>query len=506
MDKLATDVLVIGAGAAGIRAAIEASMAGAAVTLVADAEPVKGGATFSGLSPGWGIQALSGEERTGDSLEAFYDDVMRVGLGCCDPQLVRILVEESGARVRDLMSYGLEFKTGADGKPVRARGCFSDVERAFLARDMANIRGTFLSILQQMPVRLVTGDVTDLIVSDDQCFGAWIILEGGGYLQINAKSTILATGGGCAVFDDHMSNGCGVGYALAHGAGAELANMEFIQFALGLKNNGTRKFLPYGQLDQPDKIVNSSGCDIIKRHLPDSTQRSEAANLRRTHMPFSCRDLSVMVDIAIAKARRSDKHLYWQKGCSKNERFEVVHFAHAFNGGIKINAQAESTVAGLHAAGEVATGTHGADRIGGCMMTATQVFGQRAGHFAARRAAKIGAINTLAGNQIRIQPSQPQDRREDDAEDFAVIESRVKATMNRYAGVLRTEEGLKMALSVLESCQIQINDNKLKGADSNREYYRVRNMVTTARIVVQSALAREKSVGSHYRADYKAVE
>ncbi len=111
---------------------------------------------------------------------------MRVGLGRCDPQLVRILVEESGARVQDSMSYGLEFQTGSDGEPIRARGCFSDIERAFLTRDVANIRQTFLSILQRVPVRIVTGYAIDLIVNDGQCLGAWIGLKGDGFLQINA--------------------------------------------------------------------------------------------------------------------------------------------------------------------------------------------------------------------------------------------------------------------------------------------------------------------------------
>ena len=301
-----------------------------------------------------------------------------------------------------------------------------------------------------------------------------------------------------------MANGGGgAGYALAHGAGAALANMEFIQFAMGLKKNGTRQFLPYGQLDQPDKIVNSSGSDILERFPPDGGQRSEAVNLRRTHMPFSCRDSSGLVDIAVAEARQSDKYLYWNDGGTNGDRFEVDHFAHAFNGGVKINAKAESTVAGLYAAGEVATGAHGADRIGGCMMTATQVFGQRAGHFAARRAARIGTNLSLPSAAKPIKREQPRAGNEDVLRPLAEIESRVKETMSQCAGVLRTKKGLKKAWSVLKSCKTQMVDLGFTGAGAGREYYRVRNMVTTARLVVQSALAREKSLGSHYRQDDK---
>ena len=504
MSNLSTDVLVIGAGAAGIRASIEAAKADVEVTLVADKPPGSGGTTFSNISGGWGIQALEGKERTTASLEAFYDDIMRVGLGFCDPQLVRFLVEESGARVRDLMSYGLEFKTGTDGKYLRARGCFSDVERAFLAEDTANIHRTFLSILQRTSVRTVTGYAIDLIVDDGRCLGAWIGLPGRGLLQINAQAIILTTGGGSAIYKNNMSTGgeSGAGYALAHRAGAELTNMEFIQFALGLKYKGTRKFLPIGQLDQSGEIVNADGCDVLKRYLPDDDHRHRAITQRRHHMPFSCRDSSGLVDIAVAEARQTDEHLYWNNCVSSGDRFAVVHFAHAFNGGVKINEKAESTVAGLYAAGEVATGTHGADRIGGCMMTATQVFGHRAGHYAASWATQ-SRMKTFPGESTSIIERQPLGAgSEDVSEALAVIEDRVKEAMDQYAGVLRTRKGLKKAQSILNTCQTQLGALNFIGADG-KDYYRIRNIVETANLIVQSALARNNSKGSHYRQDNK---
>ena len=504
MSNFSTDVLVIGAGAAGIRAAIEASKASAEVTLVADAKPAKGGATFSIISNGWGIQALVGEERTAANLEAFYDDVIRVGLGCCDPKLVRILVEESGARIQDLLSYGLAFKNGEDGKPIRAGGCFSDTKRAFLTRDIANIRRTFLSILRRSPVRIVTGDAIDLIVDDGFCLGAWIGLKRGSSLQINAKSTILATGGGSGIFENHLSNGgsSGAGYALAHRAGARLTNMEFIQFALGLKNNGTRKFLPIGQLDRAGRIVDPTGGDILDNYFADDDHRRSAKEKRRKHMPFSCRDSSGLVDIAVAEARKSDKHLYWHNGGLKEDHFEVVHFAHAFNGGVKINEKAESSVAGLYAAGEVAAGPHGADRIGGCMMTATQVFGYRAGHFAARKATQSRMKTFPDKNTTNLKHQPLGTGSEDVSEALAVIEDRVRATMDRYAGVLRTRKGLKKAQSILGACQTQLGALNFIGTVS-RDYYRIRNIVETAKLVLQSALARNNSRGSHYRQDDK---
>jgi succinate dehydrogenase/fumarate reductase flavoprotein subunit len=110
MDTVFADVLVIGAGAAGLRAAIAACKEDVNVVMVAADDVTHGGSTFSRISQGWGIQALVGEERTDENLEDFYNDIVNVGLGQCDPKLVRILVEESKPRTEDLMSYGLRFK------------------------------------------------------------------------------------------------------------------------------------------------------------------------------------------------------------------------------------------------------------------------------------------------------------------------------------------------------------------------------------------------------------
>ena len=110
IQKINTDVLIIGAGAAGIRAALAASEAGMEVVLVTKGAVTESGSTFSPVTKGWGIQALLGDERTDRNLNNFYDDIIRVGLGKCDPKLVRILVEESGPRFEGLLSYGVRFK------------------------------------------------------------------------------------------------------------------------------------------------------------------------------------------------------------------------------------------------------------------------------------------------------------------------------------------------------------------------------------------------------------
>ena len=223
MHKIKTDVLIIGAGAAGIRAALAASEAGIDVLMVAKGAVSESGSTFSPITKGWGIQALIGNERTKQNLEGFYNEIIRVGLGACEPGLIRILVEESGPRFEDLLSYGMRFKKDATGKYVRAKGCFSRTDRAFLTESYENIRQTFCRMLKSPNVTTIQGQALELIIADSSCWGSWIHTKTGNIIQINAKATILATGGGAGIFLDNLVGEVekGDGYALAHKAGAK---------------------------------------------------------------------------------------------------------------------------------------------------------------------------------------------------------------------------------------------------------------------------------------------
>ncbi|MBL7202898.1 MAG: FAD-binding protein [Desulfobacteraceae bacterium] len=320
MGTLSADVLVIGAGAAGIRAALAASEAGAEVILMAKGKMGRAGSTFSPVSKGWGIQALVGEERTDENMEAFYNDVIRVGLGRCDERLVRILVEESGPRLEDLISYGIQFKKDSQGNYKRAKGCFSEYERAFLTEDLKNIKEAFMSALRRSSAKLISGRVVELLIGDNSCWGCWAVTDTGKIIKIEAKATVLATGGGAAIFKDHLvSDGeIGDGYVLACRAGAKLDNMEFIQFMLGLKGGENRLFLPLSGLDTYGKLCDSKGLDLLEGYIPDPKTRALAVHERQRHFPFSSRDLSCLVDIALAWERRNGKRPFW-KGRGERE-------------------------------------------------------------------------------------------------------------------------------------------------------------------------------------------
>lgn len=498
METIKTDVLVIGAGAAGIRAALAAFEENSDVLLVAKGQITKSGSTFSPISKGWGIQALVGSERTDKNLKKFYDDIVRVGLGQCDPKLVQILVEESGDRFEDLIKYGIRFKKDTQGNFIRSKGCFSDEERAFTSEDMENIQQSFMSILQRTSIKKIIAHVIDLIIADGKCWGAWALRHDEELITIHAKSTVLATGGGAGIFSDHLvsDSEVGDGYALAYRAGAALDNIEFIQFMLGLKKDKERMFLPLFDIHKPGVLVDPEDRDLLEKYITDPRMRYKAVDERKTHFPFSCRDSSYLVDFAVAKERRNGRKVCWEDGSNSEEKPEVVHFSHAFNGGVKINETAISTVPGIFAAGETASGPHGADRIGGCMMTATQVFGKRAGQFAALRAKGDAIFPDKMEIPEHIQ--KVARRKGSELRDPALfeIEKQAKEKLSRDLMVVRDKKDLNECLASIESLIFSLKETEVK---NDRIYFELRNILLVGKLVALNAMNRDKSLGSHFR-------
>jgi len=501
--SITTDVLIIGGGAAGIRAALAASEEGVRVTLVTKAPLTESGSTFTTLSPGWGIQALAGRERTPENLEAFYNDIMRVGLGQCDPTLVRILVEESGPRFEDLLSFGIRFRKDTRGNYLRAKGCFNDYERAFLTESLENINESLLSKIRRSPVRLMLGQAASLITSDEICWGAWIITSNGRTIEVCAKATILATGGGAGLFRDHLvtDDEAGEGYALAHRAGAKCTNLEFIQFMLGLRSKASRRFLSLPDLRLPGVLKDSEGLDHLETNIPDPEERSKAVEDRLRHFPFSTRDASCKVDLAVARTRREKRQVLWNKPDPTDGPWEVMHLAHAFNGGVRINERAESSITGLFAAGEVAAGPHGADRIGGCMMTATQVFGARAGKHAALRAKheKASFPQVTVPEFLDRLGLKPKGGTLDS--ELLYLFDEAKTAFSTELMLLRDHKGIMNCLSKIREAThfmngVSENDPRFSAATKNR--------LSAMALICEAALKRKESLGPHYRTDARS--
>ena len=231
------------------------------------------------------------------------------------------------------------------------------------------------------------------------------------------------------------------------------------------------------------------------KHIPDSKKRYRAIDNRQRHFPFSCRDTSCLVDIAVAHEEKTGNKVYWR---SEKKEAEVVHYAHAFNGGPTINDKAETTVPGLFAAGEVAAGPHGADRIGGCMMTATQVFGERAGRFAALRVKRIRtSLDTKEKpHVIEMLENRSAYNRKD--KKLPALKTRIRKTFSRNMMILRNKDGLNTCLQEIKETDSHLD----KIEDVNRlDFLNLKNMLLTMQLIATSALNRKESLGPHYRTD-----
>ena len=230
-----------------------------------------------------------------------------MGLGVCDQDLARILVEESGEAFQDLVSYGLAFRKDESGDYIREKGCFSEHKRAFLTDSLANIRSSFQSAFSASGAKTVVGRAVRLLVADNACYGALVVARDGTSVEIRSRATVLATGGGAALFEEHSVGEAqtGDGIALAIDAGAKIVNMEFIQFMLGLKSGAEKRFLPRRKLQERAVLTDCEGRDLPEREIEDEKLRARALKERLGHAPFSSRDASCLVDRSIARANRN---------------------------------------------------------------------------------------------------------------------------------------------------------------------------------------------------------
>lgn len=537
-DIIRTDVLIIGAGAAGIRAAVEAKKEGVDTLLIIKGELGKTGSTFYPLGWGRGFQASLGAVDKQDTPDRHTQEILEAGLDMCSERLSWILAQEAPGRIKDLMDYGLEFEKHG-GEYVRICGCFSKCSRVFLVTNMEKIRRGMTEIVRKGNISVMENFmVVELIVNQGECVGVVGVDREGEVVVLQAKSVVLATGGGGGIFRFNLNptDITGDGQAMAFRAGAELTNLEFFQIGFAFVYPLKRMLLEGILFRYKPEIYNGRRREFIPEYLPSDVGFNECLRLRAAHMPFSTRDVSKYIDIAsfveITRGRAA-KHggiildltklstriirsnplgqawcsAMMRKGfdCTKTP-MEITLHVHALNGGLKINEKTETTVPGLYAAGEVAAGPHGADRLGGNMMTATQVFGARAGRYAARRAKsmKRSSPDKRISEQVKTNIVSLRDRKKGLL--VRNVKEKIQRTMWRNVLVNRNAEYLLKCISVLD--EIEKNDLpqvKISGTEELFHALALPNMVQTGKMIATAAQIRKESRGSHHRADFPNI-
>lgn len=537
VTELYTDVLVIGAGAAGCRAAIEAADRGARVILLVKGRFTRAGSSFYPLTEGLGFTtAVPGSPEEAAGIEAHYREIMAAGLGMTSPTLARVLAEDAPRRFQELIErFQLPFDADPDGTILRWKPDYgSGTVRAGGASILA-LRQTFAREVGRRDIRVIEhASATRLLGDPHGCLGAVAVTREGQTMVISAGATILATGGYAGLFEYHMTTPdiLGEGYALALDLGAELVNLEYYQMILGLTHPFRGMLIAESCLESLPALTNGLGQPFLERYLPAGVSVQDCLFERAHTGPFHAEGIAKYVDIALFEeiiagratasgglrcdftGKRADElrglrpdWLNWalERGLDVQETpVDIAPHVHADNGGVLINAQAATCVPGLFACGEAAGGPHGANRIGGNMMMNTQVFGTRAGAFAAEYANRtrqphlsadeagpeLARLKELSSRPAGVEPRE--------------VLARIRTTMYRHMAVRKNAETLQRALDQLAEIEERLLPNLGLWPGQLHLALGLPRSMEVARLIVRSALLRRESRGPHYRDDYPA--
>jgi aspartate oxidase len=451
----------------------------------------------------------------GDSPGLFLSDLLAAGDGVNDDALARALAVEAGDRVAELAGMGVSLLL-ARGEPDRVRAPGHSASRSYR---VAPLTGKPPGVALTLPLRataeasgvvcLDRRQVTELLVSEERAVGARAVdTARGRSLVYSAAAVILATGGGAYLYEctNATSEVAGDGYALALGAGAELRDMEFVQFHPTRMDTPVSRMLTEGLIDDGAVLRNRFGEEFMCRYHPDGNMAPRDARSRAIYSEIrSGGGLAgyLLLDCSrIPPERLRLRHsgltdLLRRRGVDfPVEPLRVYPAAHFFMGGVAIDAEGRTSVAGLYACGEVAGGVHGADRLGSTAYSEALVFGARAGLAAAEYAASRPAAGLPRGLSLGA-GAVPASRSTAVAETWRELRS----LMWRHAGLLRSADGLGAALRRLTELRAVTHDDaSLPTSDGQAASLHL--ALTTAEAVVRCALSREESRGAHWRADY----
>ena len=391
-EPIRTDVLIIGAGLSGLRAAWSAkgTEPRTDVLLVDNQEMAQpGGSSFTNGNNALGMQVpMNDQER-----EEFVREASNLGPGYVVEELIRILAEDARERFQDLDRLGFEFDRHPDGSIKRYPGCFSIQKRAVIFRDLGKCHGLLRKKAMDLGVRFLDShSLMELLTDNSRCKGG-LFFDGckKDITPILAKATIMASGGTASLYKYNLAGRGveGTSHVIMDRAGTRMENLRYLQFMW--YSLPDRQFFSFKTLLNQDLVtVSGPGRNAAPVCLPhESKEFRLLIQERLRHCPYGYGLKDSIVDKTIA-ANLIDNSGVLISMADKGKAVMIAPFAHASNGGAVVDNNGITSVKGLFAVGECATGMHGANRLGGAMVTATQVFGHRAGCAAARLARENG--------------------------------------------------------------------------------------------------------------------
>jgi succinate dehydrogenase / fumarate reductase flavoprotein subunit len=521
-----TDVLVIGSGAAGMYAAVEAARAECQVLLIDRSLIGRGGATVMAQMT---VAVALGSE-VPDHWTHHYNDTLIAGRGLCSAPLARLLCEDAPDCISEMDRWGVGWAR-SDGRITQATAPGHDRARCVYV-DFLNT-GPAVSKTLRTAVNRTTGIrkagdlcVVDLLRHDGEIIGAVALhLGSGAAVVISAKATIVATGGLTRLYarNSASANMGGDGYALALRAGASLVDMEFVQFfpighlaprligmdpimwdpfryKLGgrLLNGRMKEFTSQYGSDEDGKYVLTR--DLASYAILKEVEAGRGSPHGGAYLSFQhCSEAALREAFGPVIDRLANNNIDLTR-----TPIEVAPIAHYHMGGVRADARMATELPGLFVAGEAVGGANGANRLSGNAITEALVFGRRAGRSSAMHAR---SIKTQQDGQPAARATLDLITAERGRDiNTAEMIAAVQATMQRDVGTLRREDRLVRAQTRLAQLASDLGECPPSGStvfDLQRlEWFDLRNMLLVARTVAQAALARRESRGAHQREDF----
>jgi len=505
------DFLALGSGIAGLTFALNAALHGSVAVLTKKQRSESNTNYAQG-----GIAAALGAD---DSWELHLHDTLAAGAGLCVREAVEVLVREGPRLVHWLIEQGAQFDRNPDGSLALGKEGGHSRNRIVHAADHTGyeIERTLLIAARKTPQITILEhyQALDLLLEGGVCVGVRVLdTLTGDLFDIRARAVLLATGG-CGQVYLHTSNpliATGDGIAMAWRAGATIANMEFIQFhPTTLYHTDAPSFLI-------SEAVRGEG-GLLKRRdgyrfMPDYDPRAELAprdivaraidaELKKTGDPCVYLDITHLDPDFVRRRFPTIYQTCLQYGIDiTREPIPVVPAAHYTCGGVWTDLNGRTTIPRLYACGEVAyTGVHGANRLASNSLLEALVFSERAAQHATTRLDEPPPQPKPSCLTVPLAPPTPDARKAAYAENWDALRLKIRQTMQRQVGIVRTVARLREARDALEPLAVQI-ETAYRQMPPTVESCEARNLAACALLITYSALARNESRGLHYVLDY----
>ncbi|MGM0706205.1 MAG: L-aspartate oxidase [Bacteroidota bacterium] len=524
VETVKTNVLVIGAGAAGLRTSIELAENGIDCLVLGKRDH---GDAHTIWAAG-GINASLGSLDPEDRWEIHAADTFNEGHLVNDVTAVETLCQRAPERIRELDAWGMDFNRTDDGKINQRYFGAQSFRRTCFVGDR-----TGKALMETLVQKAMTLNVpyrqnlyiTDLVVDDGRAVGAvGFDMESGKPVAFDADAVVIAAGGHTSLFRRSSSRpdeNTGDAQALAFRAGVSLRDMEFVQF------HPTGKVRPEEEAGhlvteavrgEGGRLYNAEGERFMERYSPNQMEldardvvaraiEQEVREGRGTENKAVLLDISHRDDAYIHERLPRMVEEFAEQGVDiTKEPMEVAPTAHYAMGGIEVNFETGQTaVDGLYAVGECTAGVHGANRLGGNSLVETVVFGQITGqHIAETLSARVRT--PLPETQVReYVAAQDALAASEGAHTPEEIMTRLRNLMWDHAGILRNEDSLLTGLHQLQQLQEEARDMDVQSDRTTLRYenaQNVRSMLITAETILRGALERTESRGAHARTDY----